>query len=185
MKFKFIIGLGNPSKEYAQTWHNVGCLYVDYLRGETPMKKTERWFTYVTRGPLALVKPATWMNESGIAVAAALRYFKTKSDAMLVAHDDADIPLGSYRLQFGRGAAGHKGVASIISRLGHRNFWRARIGIRKNAASASARARNPGKRYAAGTLVLKKIPEADVRTLYSVFEEVANETLNCIENVSP
>lgn len=185
MKFKLIVGLGNPSTEYAGTWHNVGFLYIDHLRRGARMKKTEKQFEYAARAPFVLIKPTTWMNESGKAVAAALRYFKTKPDTMLVVHDDADILLGNYRLQFGRGAAGHRGVASIISHLGNHNFWRARIGIRKKPGAADGQMHSLRKRSPASALVLKKIHETDKPSLYGVFEEVANATLNCIENDSP
>lgn len=142
-----IVGLGNPGPRYARTYHNAGFMAVDYLAktlGQKPLIFKKRpLFEYAKANSLILVRPRTFMNDSGGAVRAAVRYFfKGKSgntkifDQLLVIHDDSDIPTAKTKLAFGRSAAGHRGVSSIIQILGTKNFWRFRIGIRKNTGKA-------------------------------------------------
>ena len=145
-KPRVIIGLGNSGKKYQQTYHNVGFLFVDYLKRE---KKAENFI---------LIKPKTFMNESGKAVLRALQNYQVKPEEILVVHDDADIELGKFKLGFGRGAAGHHGVESIIKELGTKNFWRLRIGIRKSDQKA-------------GKIVLNKITPADKTVLEEIFRQ--------------
>lgn len=123
-----VVGLGNPGERYARTYHNAGRIAMRALEEDrTPFAPRTRF-----------IVTDTYMNESGLAVKRALR---AKPSALLVVHDDADLPIGSYRLVFARGAAGHHGVESIIRALGTKEFWRLRIGIRppamKNAKADS------------------------------------------------
>ena len=120
-EIKLIIGLGNPGKEYEKTYHNVGFLAIDFLAKNLPIAK--------------LVKSGSYMNQSGLFVAKASKKYGAKSDQIMIIHDDADIELGKYKISFGRGSAGHRGIDSIIKSLGTKNFWRLRIGIRKNQKS--------------------------------------------------
>ena len=115
---KLVVGLGNPGRRYARTYHNAGRLAVRTFSDASAIG--------FAPGPHFL-NPEAFMNESGPAVKRALR---TKPKTLLVVHDDTDLPLGSYRLAFGRGAAGHHGVESVIRALGTKEFWRLRIGIR-------------------------------------------------------
>lgn len=110
-----IVGLGNPGKKYQKTRHNVGAFLIDQF----PKKK---------RG-FILVKPQVYMNESGKVVKKLIKNLKLNLENLIVVHDDIDIPLGEFKIQKGRGAAGHKGVESIIKELGTKDFWRIRIGI--------------------------------------------------------
>lgn len=117
---RLVVGLGNPDSRYAHTYHNAGRIAMETLEtGDAAFAPRCRFFT-----------PDTFMNESGSAVARMLRVRGAKPSALLVVHDDADLSLGAYRLQFGRGAAGHHGVESVIASLGTKEFWRLRIGVR-------------------------------------------------------
>ncbi|TAN33602.1 peptidyl-tRNA hydrolase [Patescibacteria group bacterium] len=114
---KLIVGLGNPGKEYEGTRHNVGFFCVDKLKEALAGAK------------IIFAKPDKFMNNSGPAVAKILRYHKIKPSDLLVIHDDKDIPLGEYKIQTGRGSAGHKGAQSIIDALDTKDFTRLRVGI--------------------------------------------------------
>lgn len=111
-----IIGLGNPGKEYKNTRHNVGHMVVDHLEKKKPDN-------------FALAKTETFMNKSGLAVKKLIRNRKMGIENLIVIHDDIDLPIGQFKIQKNRGAAGHKGVQSIINELGTKDFWRVRIGI--------------------------------------------------------
>ncbi|MGD8339478.1 MAG: aminoacyl-tRNA hydrolase [Gammaproteobacteria bacterium] len=130
-----IAGLGNPDPEYLTTRHNAGFWLVDALArmhgaGFTPNKKLEADTTEITLSGrrIRLLKPMTYMNESGRAVARATSYFKIPTEQILVAYDEIDLPPGVARLKFGGGHAGHNGMRSIMSHLGS-DFWRIRIGV--------------------------------------------------------
>lgn len=132
---KLVVGLGNPGKKYEATRHNAGFWWVDGLAraaGAT-LRHEARFHGEVARistsaGDVWLLKPATYMNESGRAVGALADFYKIAPQDILIAHDELDLPPGGIRLKFGGSASGN-GVRSIISRLGTREFWRLRIGI--------------------------------------------------------
>jgi PTH1 family peptidyl-tRNA hydrolase len=133
---RLIVGLGNPGAEYAQTRHNVGFWFADALAAragcEFRLESKLRGHlcrAFVAGAHLRLMKPATFMNHSGQAVAAVIRYFDIPPSQMLVAHDELDLPVGTLRLKTGGGHAGHNGLRDIVSALGTRDFWRLRIGI--------------------------------------------------------
>lgn len=118
-----IVGLGNPGKKYENTRHNIGSRVVGELES-------------LNLPAVILAKPTTFMNDSGKAVKSLLRSLasqhleaKLLSNNLFVIHDDIDIPLGKIKIVKNRGAAGHKGVESIIKELGAKDFWRIRIGI--------------------------------------------------------
>lgn len=111
-----IVGLGNPGKKYENTRHNVGFMVIDELEKKAPAN-------------FILAKTDTFMNLSGPAVKSLAKSYKLTAESLLVIHDDIDIPIGEFKIQKGRGAAGHKGVQSIINELKTKDFWRVRIGI--------------------------------------------------------
>jgi PTH1 family peptidyl-tRNA hydrolase len=130
-----IAGLGNPDPEYLTTRHNAGFWLVDALAAEhgvtfSPERKLEADAAEVTLAGrrVRLLKPMTYMNESGRAIAKALHYFKIPSEHLLVAYDEIDFPTGKVRLKQGGGHAGHNGVRSVIEHVGA-EFWRIRIGV--------------------------------------------------------
>ena len=133
---RLIVGLGNPGAEYLRTRHNAGFWFVDALAAG----QGERWsFDGKLHGesckvrlggePVWLLKPATFMNKSGIAVASALRYYKISPEECLVAHDDLDLPAGTARMKFDGGHGGQNGLRDIVAHLGHGKFHRLRLGI--------------------------------------------------------
>lgn len=136
---KLIVGLGNPGTHYEKTRHNAGFMVLDALAGDEPWSESKkakaRYLKIVYEGQTAeLLKPQTFMNESGRAVAYAMKKNGTSPSEILVIHDDVDIPLGEIRVQTGRSAAGHNGVASIIEIVGSKEFKRIRVGIRHTHA---------------------------------------------------
>lgn len=130
-----IVGLGNPGSEYAGTRHNVGADVVRSLVERMGLTMSSRNFKgasarSVFRGKSTVfLCPQTFMNLSGISVRACSDYYKVPLGSILVIHDDLDIPLGRIKAVAGGGAAGHKGVASIIAHLGCGEFPRLKIGI--------------------------------------------------------
>jgi PTH1 family peptidyl-tRNA hydrolase len=130
-----IVGLGNPGHKYAGNRHNVGFQAVERLAAANQLHFDQRQNrAHVAHGHIegvrvALVKPQTYMNRSGEAVRGLTRFFKVRSDRVLIIFDDLDLALGSLRLRLKGGAGGHKGMASIIACLNTRDFPRIRIGI--------------------------------------------------------
>lgn len=133
---RLIAGLGNSGERYAGTRHNVGFWLVERLaeREGLGWRLERRWRAQVARWDHAgvtrwLMKPEGFMNDSGSPVAAFMRYLRLPAPALLVAHDDLDLPPGVARLKRGGGEGGHKGLADISRKLGSRDYLRLRIGI--------------------------------------------------------
>lgn len=134
---KLVVGLGNPDKKYQGTRHNIGFDIIDSLAKSTGAifalnKKFNSQMAEIkiNNQKIILLKPMTYMNESGLAVFGVIKFFKIKTKDILIIHDDKDIALGEYKLQFNRSSAGHNGVQSIIDRLGEKSFFRLRFGIK-------------------------------------------------------
>jgi PTH1 family peptidyl-tRNA hydrolase len=129
-----VAGLGNPGREYARTRHNVGWMVADELarrhegsyRGKFSGQLAE---VRLEGRRLALLKPETYMNESGRSIGAAVRFFKVGPEALLVVHDDVDLEEGRLQARLGGGLAGHNGLRSIAQALGTQDFLRLRIGV--------------------------------------------------------
>lgn len=129
-----VAGLGNPGRGYETTRHNVGWLVMDELArrhgGSFRSKFSGRLAELRIDGKrVALLKPETYMNESGRSLGAAARFFKAESDALLVVHDDVDLEPGRLQARAGGGLAGHNGLRSIAQALGTQEFLRLRIGV--------------------------------------------------------
>ncbi len=130
-----VVGLGNPGRQYRETRHNVGFVTLDRLAMRLNLAYSRVQFrALVIDGRhngrrLFLAKPQTYMNESGQAVGALMKFYKIPLENLLVVHDDVDLPLGTLRIRPGGGSAGQKGVGSIIDRLGKQDFPRLRIGV--------------------------------------------------------
>jgi PTH1 family peptidyl-tRNA hydrolase len=136
MDIQLIVGLGNPGAEYEKTRHNAGFWWVDAIAGakRASWKKEAKfsgWTAKIEEGgrEYGMLKPATYMNESGRSVGAYLRFYKIEPAAMLVVHDELDLPPGSVKLKRGGGTGGHNGLESLAEVLGTKDFWRLRIGI--------------------------------------------------------
>lgn len=157
-----VAGLGNPGREYARTRHNVGWLVVDELarrhggsfRGKFSGQLSE---VRMEELRLALLKPETFMNESGRSIGAARKFFKVDPADLLVAHDDVDLEPGRLQARLGGGLAGHNGLRSIAEALGTNDFLRLRIGVGRPGR---------GDRRGVADFVLDEFePEIDVEEL--------------------
>jgi len=129
-----IAGLGNPGRQYEQTRHNLGWLVVDELarrQSGSWRSKFSGMLSETRLGDLrlALLKPETYMNQSGRSVGAAMRFFKVKPESLLVVHDDVDLEAGRLQARRGGGLAGHNGLRSLAQQLGTQDFLRLRIGV--------------------------------------------------------
>lgn len=139
---KLILGLGNPEKKYESTRHNLGSFILEkfILSKNLPplhlQKKLNSKVGEWSKNILAI--PTEYMNNSGISAKKISSFYKIAPENIYVIHDDLDLPVGEWRLQFDRGPAGHNGVKSIIDHLGSRTFWRLRIGIAHPQISQSA-----------------------------------------------
>ncbi|WP_271410760.1 aminoacyl-tRNA hydrolase [Pseudomonas sp. Q1-7] len=134
---QLIVGLGNPGPEYDQTRHNAGALFVERLadRERVNLSLDKKYFGLVGKfshqgRDVRLLIPTTYMNRSGQSVAALAGFFRIPPDAILVAHDELDMPPGVAKLKTGGGHGGHNGLRDIIAQLGNQNsFHRLRLGI--------------------------------------------------------
>ncbi len=131
-----ICGLGNPGKEYQQTRHNIGFLFIDYLLEELSIDSAElkNKFqadfikTEYLEHEVIIAKPQTYMNNSGIAVAELCKFFKIKPEETIIIHDELDLPFNSIKTKLGGGHAGHNGLKDIDKRIG-KKYHRIRVGI--------------------------------------------------------
>lgn len=151
-----IAGLGNPDPRYLVTRHNAGFWFVDLLAADfgasfSAARKLDADTAEITLAGrrIRLLKPMTYMNESGRALAKAVSYFRIPGQNVLVAYDEIDFPVGRVRLKFGGGHAGHNGIRSVIAHIGA-EFWRLRIGVG-----------HPGERSKVSGHVLKRAPASE------------------------
>lgn len=136
------VGLGNPGKEYERSRHNLGFMVVDELaqRLDIEFRMDKKCSALVAKSPdLVLIKPQTFMNDSGRAVRAWLSYYVDLSseyiyNRLAVVYDDLDLPLGSWKWQLATAPKAHNGVNSIIAHLGTEQFWNGRVGIENRTA---------------------------------------------------
>lgn len=130
-----LIGLGNPGAQYLQTRHNAGFLVIDRIADAVNVKLNKTGFHSIygkgilKNEPLVLVKPQTFMNHSGEAVAAVVNYYRIPLNQLLIIHDEMDLPLGTIRIRLSGSAGGHNGLKSVLAALGSQNVPRLRIGI--------------------------------------------------------
>jgi PTH1 family peptidyl-tRNA hydrolase len=130
-----IAGLGNPGREHERDRHNAGWMVVDELarrHGQPSFRLKFSGRIAETRARdhrIALLKPETYMNESGRSIAAAARFFKAPPESLLVVHDDVDLDVGRLQARLGGGSAGHNGLRSIAQALGTQDFLRLRLGV--------------------------------------------------------
>ena len=132
---RLFVGLGNPGDKYEKTRHNAGFWWIDAITAQTNSRLTADAKMFGLVGKLNpaqdkwLLKPTTFMNLSGKAVAALANYYKISPAEILVIHDELDLPAGSSKLKVGGGHGGHNGLKDIHAALGTANYWRLRIGI--------------------------------------------------------
>jgi PTH1 family peptidyl-tRNA hydrolase len=166
---RLIVGLGNPGDRYERTRHNAGSWLVDLLacRHGGEFREDRRHQGQVARisidgSDLRLLKPGTFMNRSGNSVRSLAAYLKIPSEAVLVAHDELDLGVGTVRLKRGGGPGGHNGLKDVIAHLG-REFLRARIGIG-----------HPGQQAQVIDYVLQRPSQADEAAIMHSIEAAAD-----------
>lgn len=167
---KLIVGLGNPGKEYRNTRHNAGWIISDALAKKEKWQESKKAHAFCLKEEMAgqdviIIKPTTFMNNSGLAVAYAKKKHNLRPEDIIVIHDDMDLPLGEIKIQTDRGSAGHKGVESIIDCLGTKNFTRLRIGIATDAM----------KKQEASNYVLGRFTKAEQKNLAGAIAKAIEE----------
>jgi peptidyl-tRNA hydrolase, PTH1 family len=164
---RLIVGLGNPGPRYARTRHNIGFMAVDEIvrRHSFPALK-ERFKGLFAEGTIAgqrvmLLKPQTFMNDSGESVGAAARFFKLEAGEIAIIHDELDLAEGKLRVKRGGGAAGHNGLRSIDALFAN-DYWRVRIGIG-----------HPGAKELVMPYVLQNFPSEEMVWVEKLLEAIA------------
>lgn len=164
-----IAGLGNPGPSYAGNRHNAGFFVADELAGRAGMRlRGGKFRAAMAQGTLAgtsviIVRPLTFMNDSGVAVAGAAGYHRLKPDHIVVVHDELDLPFGTIRIKLGGGDNGHNGLRSVGAHLGTREYYRVRVGI----------GRPPGRMDPAA-YVLRDFSAAERKELPFVVDQAAD-----------
>ena len=169
---QLLVGLGNPGKEYAGNRHNIGFMAVDDIirrHGLAAPRTKTRPHGVFTEGligseKVVILKPLSYMNESGRPVAEAIRYWRIEPKDVFVFYDELDLAPGKVRVKQGGGAAGHNGIRSIDQHIGN-DFWRIRLGIG-----------HPGEKRRVTGHVLRDFSKADKAWLDPVLDAVADAT---------
>lgn len=164
-----IVGLGNPGDLYQNTRHNIGQRFIIWLQVQSNFnewKYNKYCLAMVSpkkqEVPMILAYPLVFMNQSGESVSRLQKYYKTPINHLIIIHDDSDLPFGTFKTQFNRGAAGHKGVISIIEALKTQQFYRVRIGIRPEK----------NKQKKAADFVLKKFTAKEEQKIPNLFTQI-------------
>ncbi len=172
---RLFVGLGNPGTEYTATRHNAGFWWIDALASKlgaqlVPERAYQALAARVncTAGSIWLLQPMTFMNRSGVSVAALARFFKIEAAQILVVHDELDLQPGQAKLKFSGSAAGHNGLKDIHAMLGTQDFWRLRLGIG-----------HPGVKAEVVNYVLKK-PSAEHR---DAIDRASEQSLKALDHL--
>ncbi len=171
-----IAGLGNPGKEYTSTRHNAGYMAIEYLAQKLNVKLNKLKFNSVygdvsiNGEKVMLVKPVTYMNKSGIAIAEIMKFYKIEMENLIVIYDDIDLPLGTLRIRPNGSSGTHNGMKSVISSINSGEFPRIRIGIGRNEQMDLA------------DYVLQKFTQAEKDVINPIIEKAAEASLEIIKN---
>ena len=175
---KLFVGLGNPGAQYAFNRHNVGYMAVDAIAADYDFPAwRQRCSGMATEGKLEgesvlILKPGTYMNESGRSVGEALRFYKLELDDVVVFHDELDLAPGKVRVKTGGGVAGHNGLKSLTAHIGN-DYVRVRIGIG-----------HPGRKEAVSGYVLHDFAKADHAWLEPLLGAIAEAAPHLAEGAS-
>lgn len=156
-----VVGLGNPGDKYAQTRHNAGFIAIDYIAKEAGVEiKRAKFHALCAEADIGgvrtlLMKPETYMNNSGIAIAEAAAFYKIPPERVVILHDEISFDPGIFRIRRRGSAGGHNGLKSIIEHLGSENFPRIKIGVGSK----------PNPEYDLVDWVLGRIPKADMEKI--------------------
>jgi PTH1 family peptidyl-tRNA hydrolase len=172
-----IVGLGNPGKKFEKTRHNAGFRTIDEIAAKFQFpififqKKSNSLISKkeINQKKVVLVKPQTFINNSGKAVKVLIKHYNLNPENLFVIHDDLDLPLGKIRIAKNRGSAGHKGVQSIINELGTKDFIRFRIGIKPQKIE--------NRKQKIEELVLQKFTRAEEK----IVKEVVKKTIQVVD----
>jgi len=172
-----VIGLGNPGAKYEETRHNAGFWYVDRLarRFGGQFRAEAKFHGEVCRIQVAghecwLLKPATFMNRSGLAGSALARFYKIAPEEILVVHDEIDLPPGEIKLKFGGGHGGHNGLRDLIPALGSKDFLRLRVGVG-----------HPGHKDAVVDYVLARASRSDQEAIDAALDRAEDRLADLLE----
>jgi len=189
---KLIIGIGNPGEKYKDNRHNVGFMVLDTLVSQIsnfqarsaklrlfPISNEVRNLKFQSQkkfqsqflkaGDLLLAKPQTMMNSSGKALKKLVAHYKIKTPNLWVIHDDLDLPLGSYKIQKGKGPREHKGLLSIYEALGTKDFWHVRVGVDN---------RDPDNRIGGEAYVLQDFLPEEQEIVKKVINKICDELIS-------
>ena len=165
-----IAGLGNPGAQYEKTRHNVGFVAIDYIAEKLGVRIDRAKFhslvaeAKIGNARVLLMKPQTYMNNSGVAIGEAAAFYKITPDRVLILHDEISFEPGMVRIRRKGSAGGHNGLKSIIQRLPGEDFPRIKIGVGKK----------PNPEYDLADWVLGKFPESDMKAMKDRFADIAN-----------
>ena len=164
---KLIIGLGNPGEKHKNNRHNIGFMVLDKLNDKGWQKSKSGLLLYSWyQSSVELVKPQTFMNDSGVAVRYALNKHKVRTENLYVVHDDLDLPLGSWKMQFAKGPKDHRGINDIEQKLRTKLFTRIRVGVDRR----SSEDRISGEDY-----VLRDFTKEERDVLDKVIDEICKK----------
>jgi peptidyl-tRNA hydrolase, PTH1 family len=168
LALRIIVGLGNPGPEHQVTRHNAGFWFVDLLarRHGAEFRDYRKYSGETARinisgEDIVLLKPATYMNRSGLSVRQLSEFYKVGAEQILVAHDELDLPVGSVRLKHGGGHGGHNGLRDTIAHIGE-SFWRIRLGVG-----------HPGNKTDVIDYVLTRAPRAEEDLIFDAVNTAA------------
>lgn len=173
---KLIVGLGNPGEQYRHTRHNIGWMVLDELVKEFPrlsFLKNEKFHGYIAKDAnLILLKPTTFMNLSGEAIGKVTQFYHLEPMDIFQIRDDVDLPFGQIKIQFGRGAAGHKGAISTMEYLGTDEYWHIRIGI-----AGEEHYETTTEKY-----VLEEFNKQEKKKLLAILKRTVNAIKHCLSD---
>ena len=186
---KVVVGLGNPGKAYERTRHNVGFEVVDEMAGRLGVSFRRGWLTKLLQAKVRLageevllVKPQTFMNLSGSAVASLVRRRQMEPGDLIVVLDDVELPLGQIRIRKKGGAGGHKGLQSVIQSIGTEEFVRVRLGIGPRPAGEELVEHVLTRPYGED---IEKIEEAKIHTADSIEDALENGVDHAMNKFNP
>lgn len=171
-----IAGLGNPGKEYEKTRHNMGYMVLDEISKKTGIEiSRKKHNALIGKGNISseqvmLVKPLTYMNDSGRSLGEILRYYGLSAEDMIVVYDDMDLEPGTIRIRKKGSSGSHNGMRSIISHIGEENFPRVRVGIGRPSFA-------DWKDY-----VLQRVPEEDCGLIEDGVEKASEATISILRD---
>ena len=175
---KIIAGIGNPDPEYLQTRHNVGWMFLDWLNKKykgSEFEEEKKILSLAAKADIDgtaawLIKPQTYVNKSGQAVAKAKTWAKAKNEDIVIIQDDLDIPFGMCKLSFDKNSGGHKGIESVMTSLKSKKFYRIRIGTGVRALEKARQQSEHKRDEFVRDFVLKKFTPSEHDELRDIFK---------------